>query len=126
MFWFFLNLSMVNGFIPEKLPAKGSDASKIIVANSSSFSSLDTMVKNGPQILESELSPPLQQSKICRHSVGKLEDQKRACAMCPKAGRRRQEGQGCTFKTLYAREQCGIPLCCQMRGERSCFDEWHS
>lgn len=27
VFWFFLNLSMVNGFIPEKLPAKGSDAS---------------------------------------------------------------------------------------------------
>jgi len=27
MFWFFLNLSMVNGFILEKLPAKGSDAS---------------------------------------------------------------------------------------------------
>ena len=74
------------------------------------------MVKNGPQILESELSPPLQQSKICRHFVGKLEDQKRACVMCPKAGRRRKEGQGCTFKTLYAREQCGIPLCCGVKG----------
>jgi len=62
------------------------------------------MVKNRPQILESELSPPLQQRKIW-HFVGKLLDQKRACAICAKAGRKRKEGQGCTFKTLYACEQ---------------------
>ena len=77
------------------------------------------MVTNGPQILENVLSPPL-------HFLGKLEDRKRACAMCAKAGRKCNEGQGRTFEKSYACEHCGIPLCHQMRDERSCFDEWHS
>lgn len=54
------------------------------------------------------------------------DNAKKACAMCAKAGRKRKEGQGRTFETSYACEQCGVPLCRQMRGERSCFDEWHS
>ena len=51
------------------------------------------------------------------HFLGKLEGRKRACAMCAKAGRKRKEGQGRTYKTSYACEQCGVPLCRQMRGE---------
>ena len=52
------------------------------------------------------------------HFLGKSEGRKRACAMCAKAGRKRKEGQGRTFKTSYACEQCGVPLCRQMRGEK--------
>lgn len=58
------------------------------------------------------------------HFLGKLEGRKKACAMCAKVGRKRNEGR--TFETSYACEQCGVPLCRQMRSEQSCFAEWHS
>ena len=58
------------------------------------------------------------------HFLGKLEGRKKPCAMCTKAGRKRNEG--CTFETSYACEQCGVPLCCQMQGEQLCFAKWHS
>ena len=83
------------------------------------------MDTNDPQTLESVLSPPLQQENLRGQFLGKLEGRKRACAMCAKAGRKRKEGQGRTFETSYTCEQCGVPLCRQMRGERSCFAEWH-
>ena len=55
--------------------------------------------------------------------LGKLQGRKKACAMCAKASRKRDEKR--TFETSYGCAQCGVPLCRQMRSEQSCFSQWH-
>ena len=122
LFWFFLNLSMVNGFILEKLAGKRKrrrELAKLLIAGYNGYKRPSNSGKRAVSTFTTE-------ENLRGHFLRKLEGRKRACAMCAKAGRKRKEGQGRTFETSYACEQCGVPLCCQMRGERSCFDEWHS
>ena len=127
LFWFFLNLAMVNGFILEKLAGKRKrrqlgfrrELAKLLIAGYNGYKRPSNSGKRAVSTFTTE-------ENVRGHFLGKLEGRKRACAMCSKAGRKRKEGQGRTFETLYACEQCGVPLCRQMRGERSCFDEWHS
>ena len=68
------------------------------------------------------------QTLICEENLagdflGKRQGTKKACAMCSKAGRKGSEGR--TLETSFGCEQCGVPLCRQMRGEKSCFSQWH-
>ena len=126
LFWFFVNLSMVNGFILEKLAGKKKrrqldfrlELAKLLIAGYNGYKRPSNSGKRAVSTFTTE-------ENLRGHFLGKLEGRKKACAMCSKAGRKRKEGQGRTFETSYACEQCGVPLCRQMRGERSCFAEWH-
>ena len=124
LFWFFLNLSMVNGFILEKLAGKRKrrqldfrrELAKLLIAGYNGYKRPSNSGKRAVPTFTTE-------ENLRGQFLGKLESGKRACAVCSKAGRKRKEGQGRTFETSYACEQCGVPLCRQMRGERSCFDQ---
>ena len=117
---------MVNGFILEKLAGKKKqrqldfrhELAKLLIAGYNGYKQSSNSGKHAVSTFTTE-------GNLRGHFLGKLEGRKRGCAMCAKAGRKRKEGQGRTFET-YACEQCGVPLCRQMWGERSCFDEWHS
>ena len=125
LFWFFLNVSMVNAFILEKLASKKKrrqldfrrELAKLLIAGYNGYKRPSTSSKRVVRTVTSE-------ENLRGHFLGKMEGSKRACAMCASAGRKRKEG-GRTFETSYGCEQCGVPLCRQMRAEQSCFSQWH-
>lgn len=115
-----MNLSMVNAYILEKLASKKKrhqlsfhrDLVKLLIASYSGYKRPSNSGKCAVKTVTTE-------ENSSGHFLGKLEGRKKPCAMCTKAGRKRNEG--CTFETSYACEQCGVPLCCQMQGEQLCF-----
>ena len=124
LFWFFLNLSIVNAFILEKVAGKKNrrqldfrrELAKLLIAGYNGYKRPSNSGKRAVKTVTSE-------ENLRGHFLGKVEGRKKACAMCSKAGRKRNEGR--TYETSYACEQCGVPLCRQMRGENSCFSQWH-
>ena len=127
LFWFFINLSMVNTFILEKLAGKKKrrqldfrqELAKLLIAG---YNGYKRPSNNGKRAFTTVTT----EENLRGHFLGQMDGTKRACAMCAKRGRKRNEGRGCTFETTYACEQCGIPLCRSLRGEVPCFTEWHS
>ena len=125
LLWFFMNLSMVNAYILEKLAGKKKrrqldfrrELAKLLIAGYNGYKRPSNSGKRAVKTVTTE-------ENLSGHFLGKLEGRKKACAMCAKVGRKRNEGR--TFETSYACEQCGVPLCRQMRSEQSCFAEWHS
>ena len=125
LLWFFVNLSMVNAHILEKLAGKKKrrqidfrrELAKLLIAGYNGYKRQSNSGKRTVKTVTTE-------ENLSGHFLGKLEGRKKACAMCAKVGRKRNEGR--TFETSYACEQCGVPLCRQMRSEQSCFAEWHS
>lgn len=93
LFWFFLNLSMVNGFILEKLPGKRKrrqldfrrELAKLLIAGYNGYKRPSNSGKRA-------VSPFATEENVRGHFLGKLEGRKRACAMCSKAGRKRSDG----------------------------------
>ena len=125
LLWFFMNLSMVNAFILEKLAGKKKrrqlefrrELAKLLIAGYNGYKRPSNSGKRAINTVTTE-------ENLNGHFLGKIQGRKKACAMCAKAGRKRPEGR--TFETLYACEQCGVSLCRQMRGEQSCFVQWHA
>ena len=111
------HLSMVNGFILEKLAGKKKrrqldfrrKLAKLLITGYNGYKRPSNSEKRAVSTFTTE-------KNLRGHFLGKLEGQKRACAMCAKAGRKRKEGQDCTFETSYACEQCGVPLCHGVKG----------
>ena len=124
LLWFFFNLSMVTAYILEKLAgnkvrsqlAFPHELARLLIAGYNGYKRPSSSGARAIQTLTSE-------EKLKGHFLGKLQGRKKACAMCAKAGRKRDEGR--TFETSYGCAQCGVPLCRQMRGEQSCFSQWH-
>jgi len=81
---------------------------------------LDPMVISILPALHNMQSVPSRRSKISVDTVSG----KWACKMCAKAGRMRNDSR--TLETSHRCEQCGVPLCHHMHGDRPCFIEWHS
>ena len=125
LLWFFMNLSMVNAFILEKLAGKRKrtqldfrrELAKLLIAGYNGYKRPSNTGKRVLEIVTTE-------ENLGGHFLGKLVGRKKACAMCAKLQRKRPEGR--TFETSYGCEQCSVPLCRQMRGEQSCFSQWHS
>jgi len=125
LLWFFANLSMVNAYILEKLASKKKSSqldfcrelAKLLIAGYKRYKRPSSSGKCAVKTVTTE------ENFRC-HFLGKLEGRKKVCAMCAKVARKRNEVR--TFETSYSCEQCGVPLCCQMRGEQSCFAKWHS
>ena len=124
LLWFFFNLSIVNSYILEKLAghkkrsqlAFRRELARLLIAGYNGYKRPSSSGKRAIQTLTRE-------ENLGGHFLGKLQGRKKACAMCSKAGRKRSEGR--TFETSFGCEQCGVPLCRQMRGEKSCFSQWH-
>ena len=124
LLWFFVNLSMVNAYILEKLAGRKKwhqldfrrELAKLLIVSYNGYEHPSNCGKRAVKTVTTE-------ENLSGHFLGKLEGRKKACAMCTKVGRKRNEGH--TFEMSYTCEQCGVPLCCQMRGEQSCFAEWH-
>ena len=124
LLWFFFNLSIVNSYILEKLAghkkrsqlAFRRELARLLIAGYNGYKRPSSSGKRAIQTLTRE-------ENLGGHFLGKLQGRKKACAMCSKAGRKRSEGR--TFETSFGSEQCGVPLCRQMRGEKSCFSQWH-
>ena len=102
LFWFFSNLSMVNGFILEKLAGKKKqrqldfrhELTKLLITGHNGYKRSSNSGKRAVSTFTTE-------ENLRGHFLGKLEGRKKACATCAKAGRKRKEGQGRTFKTSY-------------------------
>lgn len=124
LLWFFVNLSMVNAYILEKLAGKKKrrqldfrrELAKLLIAGYNGYKRPSNSGKRAVKTVTTE-------ENLSGHFLGKLEGWKKACAMYTKVGRKRNEGR--TFETSYACEHCGVPLCRQMRSEQSCFAKWH-
>ena len=124
LLWFFFNLSIVNSYILEKLAghkkrsqlAFRRELARLLITGYNGYKRPSSSGKRAIQTLTRE-------ENLGGHFLGKLQGRKKACAMCSKAGRKRSEGR--TFETSFGCEQCGVPLCRQMRGEKSCFSQWH-
>ena len=123
LLWFFFNLSMVNAYILEKLAgnrvhsqlAFRHELARLLIAGYNGYKRPSSSGARAIQTLTSE-------QNLKGHFLGKLQGRKKACAMCAKAGLKRDEGR--TFQTSYGCAQCGVPLCRQMR-KQSCFSQWH-
>ena len=100
LIWFFLNLSMVNGFILEKLAGKKKwpqldfrcELAKFLIARYNGYKWPSNSGKCAVSIFTTE-------ENLRGYFLGKLEGWRSACAMCAKARRKRKEGQGYTFET---------------------------
>lgn len=127
LFWFFINLSMVNAFILEKLARKKKrrqldfhqELAKLLIASYNGHKHPSNNSKRAITTITTE-------ENLRGHFLGQMDGTKRACAMCAKRGRKQNEGCGCNFETTYACEQSRIPLCRSLRGEVPYFTEWHS
>ena len=114
LFRFFLNVLMVNAFILEQLAGKKKryqldfrqELAKLLIAAYNGYKRPSTPRKCAVRTVTSE-------KNLRGHFLGKMEGRKRACSMCARVGRKCKEG-GCTFKTSYGCEQCGVPMCRQM------------
>ena len=112
---------MVNGYILEKIAGRKRrpqlgfrcELAKMLIAGYNGYKQPSDSGKPAITTVTSK-------ENLREHFLGKLEGQIKACAMCTKVGRKRPQGH--TFKTLYACEQCGIPLCKQMQGEQPVLD----
>ena len=124
LLWFFVNLSMVNAYLLEKIAGKKKrcqldfrrELAKQLIAGYNGDKRPSNSGKRAIKTVTTE-------ENLKEHFLGKLEGRKKACSMCAKVGRKRGEGR--TFETSYTCEQCGVPLCRKMRSDKSCFSEWH-
>lgn len=125
LLWFFVNLSVVNAYILEKIAGTKKrrqlhfrlELAKQLIAG---FNGYKRSSDSGKRAVRSVNVERLGQG----HHLLKSKERKKACAMCSKVGRKRAEGRTC--ETTFVCEQCGVPLCRQIHGDMSCFDEWHS
>lgn len=97
LLWFFVNLSMANAYMLEKLAGKKRrqldfrrELVKLLIAGYNGYKCPSNSGKHATETVTTE-------KNISGHSLGKLEGRKKACAMCTKVGWKRNEGH--TFKT---------------------------
>ena len=120
--WFFVNISIVNSFILQKLQTDRRGRLKHLEFRLALARQLISTY-NGYKKISSAPSSRKNDLPVGRnvkgHSLVKSSERKRACVMCSKAGRKRATGR--TFESVYKCAQCNVNLC---RG-RACFMEWH-
>ncbi|CAB4023379.1 Hypothetical predicted protein [Paramuricea clavata] len=120
--WFFVNISIVNGFILQNLQTDRRRRLKHLDFRLALARQLISTY-NGYKKISSAPSGRKKDVPVGRnvkgHSLVKSSERKRACGMCSKAGRKRASGR--TFESIYKCAQCNVNLC----RERACFMEWH-
>ena len=130
LMWFFFDLSIVNGYILEKIARKSKEVSarrhldfRIALANEmiANYNRYKLRSNDFVQAMNSSSTG----ENIAGHSLGKINGRKKACQMCSKLGRKREDGR--TFETVYVCEHCGVPLCKKKRSNNAppCFVAWH-
>ena len=108
LFWFFVNLSIVNGYILEKIAGKRKrrqlqfsiELAKQLIAGYNGYKRLSN---TGTRAIKSITT----QENVRGHFLGKIQGRKRACAMCAKVGREQPRGR---FDTAFICKQCGTVL----------------
>ena len=120
--WFFVNISIVNGFILQNLQTDRRRRLKHLDFRLALARQLISTY-NGYKKIYSAPSGRKKDVQVGRnvkgHSLVKSSERKRACGMCSKAGRKRASGR--TFESIYKCAQCNVNLC----REHACFMEWH-
>ena len=126
LLWFFVNLAIVNAFLLEKHTGRSRcqrqfriELAKQLIAG---FNGYKRPGNNGSK--RSVSSVVVGGVNVRGHQMLRVCERKKACAMCAKVGRKRSDRR--THETCFACLQCGVPLCRKMRGDHSCFVEWHS
>ena len=124
LLWFFIDSAIVNAFILEKLAGRGRrqlpfrrELARLLIAGFNGYKRPSSSGQRAVSTFTTE-------QNIGGHRLAKMQGRKRACKMCAKAGRKRNDSR--TFETTHGCEQCSVPLCHNMRGDRPCFIEWHS
>ena len=87
LLWFFVNLSMVNAYILEKLAGKKKrrqldfrrELAKLLIAGYNGYKRPSNSGKRAVKTVTTE-------ENLSGHFLGKLEGRKKACAMCTKVG----------------------------------------
>ncbi|CAB4009487.1 Hypothetical predicted protein [Paramuricea clavata] len=120
--WFFVNISIVNGFILQNLQTDRRRRLKHLDFRLALARQLISNY-NGYKRISSAPTSRKKDVPVGRnvkgHSLVLSSERKRACVMCAKAGRKRASGR--TFESKYKCAQCNVNLC----RERACFMEWH-
>ena len=120
--WFFVNISIVNGFVLYKLQIDSRRRlkhldfrlllAKQLVSDYNGYKKRSSAPASRRNDVDLGVS-------VKGHNMVKTSERKRACVMCSKVGRKRPSGR--TFESVYKCAQCGVNLC----RERGCFMEWH-
>ncbi|CAB4006204.1 Hypothetical predicted protein [Paramuricea clavata] len=105
--WFFVNISIVNGFILQNLQTdrrrrlKHLDFRLVLARQLISTYNGYKKISSAPSGRKKDV--PVGRN-VKGHSLVKSSERKRACGMCSKAGRKRASGR--TFESIYKCEQC--------------------
>ncbi|RMX48691.1 hypothetical protein pdam_00014333 [Pocillopora damicornis] len=113
--WFFFNLSIINGYILEKVQSQLAfqhELARLLIADYDGYKHPSTSGKCVIQTLSSK-------ENLKGYFLEKLQGRKKACAMRSKDGKKCSGGR--IFKTSYSCKQGGIALCLLMCG----FSKWH-
>ena len=99
LFWFFIDLAIVNAFILEKLAGRGRqqlpfrrELARLLIAGFNGYKRPSSSGQRAVSTFTTE-------QNIGGHRLGKMQGRKRACKMCAKAGRKRNDGR--TFETSH-------------------------